>query len=325
MEAVYEKPLILITDKKLRTQQDVVPVMEIALKSSRPLVIIADDIEAHALSLLLVNRVKGGMPVIAIRAPGFGERRGELLKDLAILTSAELITESSALTLAEVRISHLGTCDKITVNKDETLIMGPNINQEMFNDRVNEIKGLLSDPANGLYVTEKLNERLANLTGKIAVLHVGAATETELKEKKDRIDDALRATKSAIAKGYVPGGGDTLLKLSFTLGLDSEQASNIEKSFGAALVAPYELILKNANLACPDLTIFKVGPLNLNGLTGELVNLEEAGIIDPTLVITEALSNAVSAANMILLAEVTVHDTQAKFDPYAGTDVQPQY
>ena len=318
-EVVYENPLILITDKKIRHTQEIVPALEIAAKLSKPLIIISDELEANALALLVLNRVRAGLPVAALRAPGFGDRRAELLKDLATLTNATLISDIQSLRLEDLKLDQLGSCEKIIVSKDKTLIMKPKSDAAKLNLRIEEIKTLLSDPSNTSYVTEKLNERLANLTGRIAVLYVGAATETEVKEKKDRIDDALRATKSAIALGYVKGGGLTLFlaaqKLNIRYDENETSIDPTKEAFFKALNAPYKLIQKNAN-------INNVPPLSddeaINCLTGEVVNFEEAGIIDPTLVIIEALTNAVSAANMVLLSEATIHSIQPKYDPRAG-------
>lgn len=320
MHCEYEKPLILLTDKKIRTSQELIPIMDIAHKANRPLIVIADEIEAHALGIMILNKVKGGFPIAAVRAPAFGERRLEILKDLAIITGGEVISDAKGQLLEKVTLEQLGTTNKILITKEETLFMGPKANKEALEVRIKEVQNLLSDPTNGAYVTEKLNERLSNLTGKIAVLHVGAATETEMKEKKDRIDDALRATKSAITLGYVKGGGLTLFLAAQHIGTSGYVESDkpldpIKEAFFSSLNAPYKLIQKNAN-------INNIPPMSdseaINCLTGQFVNFEEAGIIDPTLVIIEALTNAVSAANMVLLSEVVISDDQPKYDPRAG-------
>lgn len=323
-DAVYEDPLILITDKKIRSTQELVPAMELANRAAKPLIIIADELEAQALSLLIVNRVRGNFPVAAIKAPAFGERRYELLQDLAILTGAEVISDSSSLRLEELKITQLGSCKKITSSKDSTTIMEPQGDPSKIAQRIHEVKQILQDPTLSTYATEKTNERLSNLTNKIAVLYVGAATETELKEKKDRIDDALRATKAAVALGYVDGGGMTLLRARAEI----DPTDRISIAFSEALAAPYNLIMQNANLPTCEIKVedktfctidFTRG---INALTGERVtSMSESGIIDPTLVVTESISNAVSAANMILLSEVTVHDNQPKYDPRE----QPSY
>lgn len=327
-ETVFEKPLFLITDKKVRSNTEVVPALEAALKMNRPLVIIADELEAQALSLLVLNKLRSNLPVIAVRAPGYGERRAEILKDLAIMTGAELISESKALRLEDVTSVQLGSAEKIVVTKDSTLILKPAGKPDEVNIRAEELKLKLSDPTLDSYTIEKTSERLAALTGAVAVLYVGAATETEVDEKKFRIDDALRATKSAIAMGYVEGGGMTLYRIASKL--DSvEGDQGITWAFRKALIAPYNKIMTNANLTPAtsaneygDYTIVLAQEHGVNALTGKRENLIEAGVIDPTLVVVEALTNAVSAANMILLSEVTVHDTLAQHDPRAGTGLE---
>lgn len=319
MECVYEKPLILLTDKKIRTPQEIIPALEIANRRSRPLLIIADEIEAHAFSLLIVNKVRAGLPVVAVRAPGFGERRGEILQDLAVLLGGQLITDATSMRLEDLKEENLGSCDKIIVSKDSTLIMKPAGNQEAINTRIEQLKNQLSDPSNTQYAIDKITERISNLTGKIAILEVGAATETELKEKKDRVDDALRATKAAITLGYVPGAGSTLASVSLS---ESTLDLLITEAFSNALKAPATKILTNANL---DATFIlqqnKENSALFNSLAGQYEDVEDTSVIDPTLVIIEAITNAVSAANMILLSEVTVHDKEEKFDPRAGTEI----
>lgn len=314
-ECIQENPLILLTDKKLRTKDDIVPVMELGIKLNRPVLIICDEIEAEALAIAVFNRLKANFPIAVIKAPGFADRRADILNDLGILLNGEVISNIKSTKLKDIKEFQLGSAEKVIISQEKTIIIGPQGDESKIATRLEEIQNLLSNPDNNDYIIEKLNERYANLSSKVAILSVGASTETELKEKKDRIDDALRATKSAIALGYVPGGGDTLLKTAFTLKLNSEDADPISQAFGKALVAPYELIIKNASLTFPHYSTFMEGPNNVNALTGEIVNLEEAGIIDPTLVVTEALTNAVSAANMVLLSEVTIHDTKPKYQP----------
>lgn len=318
MEAVYENPLILITDKKIRTSNEIVPALTIASNAGRPLVVIADDIDAAAISLLVVNRARNNFPVIGLRAPGYGERRAELLKDYALITGAELISETKALRLEDVTIDQLGSTEKIISNLEETILIAPKCNNpEEVQSRIEELRLKLEDPTLDSYTIEKLNQRVAALTGKVAVLNVGAPTETELKEKKDRIDDALRATKCAIQMGYVEGSGVALARAAANI---KEEVPS--KSFVTALLAPYNQIMENANLS-HHLTfedLEKDSIISVNALTGEEVDLIEAGVIDPTLVVTEAISNAVSAANMIILSEVVVHNVnRTVYDPREGT------
>lgn len=317
-ELLYEDPLILITDKKIRSTQELVPALEISAQKNRPLIIIADEVEAQAMSLLVVNRLRLGLKIAAIKAPGFGERRTDLLKDLAILTNATFITDAENHRLENLRPEQLGTTKRIISTKDSTTLISPQGNATLIAQRIEELKTLLSDPTLKPYAIEKTQERLSNLQGKVAVLYIGASTETEVKEKKDRIDDALRATKSAVALGYVPGAGTALASAGQELMRLNRQGQEeylpptvIEQAFIDALSAPMNLILSNANLP----QTFTSLPLAVNALTGELVNLEEAGIIDPTLVVTEVINNGTSAANMVLLSEVTIHDNQPKYDP----------
>lgn len=317
MEAVYELPLILITDKKIKSTQEILPALEIANKTGRPLVIIADEFDAQVLAILVVNRLRLGLKVVGIRAPAFGERRAEILKDLATLTGAELMSDAKAIRLESITPDMFGSCDKIIVSQDESLIISPKGDFNTIQLRIAELKTRLSKPdtsEQAPWIQEKLNERLASLTGKIAVFYVGAATETELKEKKDRIDDALRATKSAITLGYVPGAGLALVLAANEIDdIKTLDVEPIKDAFVAALNSPHNLILSNADL---KRNIFYEPELKaINALTNELVNPEKAGIIDPTLVVTEALTNAVSAANMVLLSEVTIHDIAPKYEP----------
>ena len=318
METVFEKPLFLISDKKIRNTNELVPALELASKAGRPIVLIADEFEAQALNALVVNRVRGGFPLVAVRAPAFGERRAEILKDLSILTGAKLISETEALRLEDFKAEYFGSAEKIVVTSDATLIMNPKGDKTIIEDRIEELRNKLSGISD-TYSIEKTNERMAQLTGKVAVLYVGAPTETELKEKKDRIDDALRATKAAIQKGYVEGGGVTLLRA-----VTSFDNGDIQSAFSAGLAAPYDRIMINANLPTSVVEGTRVIDMSngVNALTGQKVNMKEAGIIDPLLVIEQALTNAVSAANMILLSEVTVHDTQPQYDPRAGTEFE---
>lgn len=316
-ETVYDKPLILITDKKIRNPQELVPALEIANRQGRPLIILADEVEAQALSLLIVNRLRAGFNVAAIKAPGFGERRSELLKDLAILTNATLMSDAEGHRLEQLRPEYLGSAEKITSTKDSTTLIQPSGDPLLIQQRIEEVKSILDDPTLKTYAIEKTNERLSNLQGKVAVLYIGAPTETEVKEKKDRIDDALRATKAAVALGYVPGGGLALWNAAQSIGTGGYNKEEyaiepIQEAFFKALNAPFYLIQQNAN-------INRIPPFSentaINCLTGQLENFEEAGVIDPTLVVTEVVTNGTSAANMVLLSEVTVHDNQAKYDP----------
>lgn len=318
MEAVYENPFILFTDKKIRSTQEIVPILEKALKASRPLVIIADEIEAQALALLVINRMQVRVPVVAIKAPAYGERRSEILKDLAVLTGGELISESLGHRLEDTQLSQLGTTAKIVVTEEESVFISPNGSKEAIQERAAEIRNKISQ-ASHEYELEKLNERLAKLIAKVAILYVGAATETEVKEKKDRIDDAIKATRAAIAKGFVPGGGTTLLEIAQRLVGANPQ---ILAAYKAALQAPFLQIVSNAGADTAKVlsqTLLNLQDSSTAGFDAQTLSYQKdmvkSGIIDPTLVVEQTLINGVSAANMILLSEVTMHDTVAKYTP----------
>jgi len=327
LEAVYEDAYVFITDKKIRTDKEIVPILEQALGAKKPLLIIADDIEAVALSVLVINRVRNNIPVVAIKAPAYGDRRAALLEDLAVITGAELISEQKGMRLEDTKLSQLGNCKKVVVNQDETIIVDPAGNKEAIDQRAKEVKAALAK-SNHEYEIEKLSERLAKLVAKVAVLYVGAATETEVKEKKDRIDDAIRATRAAIAKGFVPGGGTTLLEISTRLESNSDPA--ILDAFLTGIRAPIRQIITNAG-ANPDTILTKLAKdLESNPKAGYDAakneyqkDMTKAGIIDPTLVVEEALINAVSAANMLILSEVTIHDTKEKYEPGSIEEMGP--
>lgn len=325
-EAVYEDPYILVTDKKLKYTQEIAPILEQCLKAKRPLIIIADEIEGQALSLLVVNRLRAGLPVVAIKAPAYGERRGEILKDIAIATGGTLITETNGMKLEEATLEHLGSCKKIIVTKEETIMVDVQGNPELVAERISTIKEQIPN-AHDTYTKEKLMDRMAKLLGKVAVLYVGATTETELKEKKDRIDDALRATRAAIAKGYVVGGGTLLAKLAQRI----DTTNLIGKVYAEALKEPMRCIAVNAGTS-PDIVESKVlsgantedyYEYGYNALTDVYENLIYAGIIDPALVVTEALRSANSAATMIILSDCVMYSDNTtepvmEMDQYAN-------
>lgn len=314
MEVIYENPFILISDKKIRSASEVTKALEIAVRAKRPLLIIADEIEAQALNILVVNKVRMDINCCAVKAPAFGVRRMEILQDLAILTGATLISESSALALENVTADMLGSAGKVKITSSETTIISPNGDKEQINDRAEQIKNELAITTSN-YDREKLTERLAKLIAKVAVLYVGAATETELIEKKHRIDDAIRATKSALDKGYVVGGGTLLLFIS-TLFRSETLTTRV---FRDALQSPLRKILTNAGES-PDVIINDILGNNdfnfgFNAHTLQYGNLVEMGVIDPTLVVEQTLINAVSVANMIIMSDVAIYDTQPKYTP----------
>jgi chaperonin GroEL len=313
---VLENPIFLITDKKIRTANEIVPAMEIASKEGRPLVVIADEIEAQALQLLLINKVNGRLNSVAIKAPAFGNRRQEILEDLCSLTSSTLITENRGLKLEGVTAEHLGEAGKIVVTSDETTITKP-VHASDVVDRIEGIKSKLNDNPSS-YDFDKLTARLSLLQGQAAVIHVGAFTETEMSEKKDRIDDALRATRAALEKGYVTGGGYTLVKIAKLLG----PTDPVSEAFIEALIAPALLIRSNAGQTVRDIIEEYTFKGEFNSHTMEFSNLLEDGVIDPTLVTEQVLKNAVSAACMILLSTTAVYPIEKPYSPGNLEDYQ---
>lgn len=312
--AVYENPYILITDKKIKSTQEIVPIIEQCMKASRALVIIADEIEAQVIALIVVNKMRSNLPVVAVRAPAFGERRGEILQDLAVLTGAELISETKGLRIEDTKLEQLGTCKKVIVSQDETMFIESAGKEEEINKRAEEIKARIQS-ADSEYAHEKLTERLARLIAKVAVLYVGAATETEMQEKKDRVDDAIRATRAAIAQGFVVGGGMALYNISKQLATSNNE--EILAAFVKGLQAPAHRILFNAGYDSEKILSSLDGneEVGFDASTGALSNFVASGVVDPTLVVLEAVMNATSAANMIALADVTIHDTKEKYQP----------
>ena len=308
-EVMYEKPLILVTDIKITRNEQVIPALEIANQQKRPLVIIADDIDQHALTLLILNKVRANFPVVAIKAPAYAERRQAILQDLAALTSAKLISNADQGLLENVTLQDLGTCSKVVVDKDSTVLQNPDLDHSRVADRKAQIQAQLLVETNEL-LKEKLEQRYGFLSTKIAVLYIGAATEAEQKEIKARIDDALKATRCAISQGYTKGAGAALIEAALMLP-DSE----IAKQYKEALFSPNRIILENAGLPY-------TGPVtNLNVLTGQEVDLLSEGIIDPTLVLLEAVKNATSAATMLLLSDTLINNIdQNTYDPYQGVD-----
>ncbi|WP_046756555.1 chaperonin GroEL [Kordia jejudonensis] len=313
MEAELESPYILLFDKKISSMKDLMPVLEPVAQTGKPLLIIAEDVDGEALATLVVNKLRGALKIAAVKAPGFGDRRKAMLEDIAILTGGTVISEERGFTLENATIDQLGTAEKITIDKDNTTIVNGAGDPEMIKTRVGQIKAQIESTTSD-YDKEKLQERLAKLAGGVAVLYVGAASEVEMKEKKDRVDDALHATRAAVEEGIVAGGGVALVRAKGVL--DSITTDNLDEVTGIKIIAraieePLRTIVSNAG-GEGSVVVSKVmegkKDFGYNAKTDEYVDMLKAGIIDPKKVTRIALENAASVSGMILTTECALID-----------------